>query len=75
MDYMAGLPDKAFELACIDPPYGVDAGNMIMGKGKDKQWGASVTGIKRLLIIVFSKSFSGYQKNKLFGAGIIFLCL
>jgi site-specific DNA-methyltransferase (adenine-specific) len=23
MDYMAGLPDKAFDLAIVDPPYGV----------------------------------------------------
>jgi site-specific DNA-methyltransferase (adenine-specific) len=23
MDYMAGLPDKAFELAVVDPPYGL----------------------------------------------------
>jgi len=23
MDYMAGLPDKAFELAIVDPPYGI----------------------------------------------------
>jgi site-specific DNA-methyltransferase (adenine-specific) len=25
MDYMAGLPDKAFELAIVDPPYGINA--------------------------------------------------
>jgi site-specific DNA-methyltransferase (adenine-specific) len=23
MDFMAGLPDKAFELAIVDPPYGI----------------------------------------------------
>ena len=23
MDYMAGLPDKAFDLAIVDPPYGI----------------------------------------------------
>jgi site-specific DNA-methyltransferase (adenine-specific) len=27
MDYMAGLPDKAFELAIVDPPYGIKADN------------------------------------------------
>lgn len=26
MEYMAGLPDKAFELAIVDPPYGIGAG-------------------------------------------------
>jgi len=38
MDYMRGMPDKAFELAIVDPPYGINAANMQMGKGKDKQW-------------------------------------
>ena len=23
MDYMRGLPDKAFDLAIVDPPYGI----------------------------------------------------
>jgi site-specific DNA-methyltransferase (adenine-specific) len=27
MEYMAGLPDKAFELAIVDPPYGIGAAN------------------------------------------------
>lgn len=26
MDYMRGLPDKAFELAIVDPPYGIGEG-------------------------------------------------
>lgn len=34
MDYMAGLPDKAFDLAIVDPPYGVDI-NMNLGRKKD----------------------------------------
>jgi site-specific DNA-methyltransferase (adenine-specific) len=27
MAYMATLPDKAFDLAIVDPPYGIDVGN------------------------------------------------
>lgn len=27
MEYMQGLPDKAFDLAIVDPPYGVEKGN------------------------------------------------
>jgi site-specific DNA-methyltransferase (adenine-specific) len=43
MDYMRGLPDKAFALAIVDPPYGIGAANMTMGSGihaftKGKQW-------------------------------------
>lgn len=39
MEYLAGLPDKAFELAIVDPPYGIGAGLMTMGSGTNKQWG------------------------------------
>jgi len=34
MEYMAGLPDKYFDLAIVDPPYGLDVANMNMGAGK-----------------------------------------
>jgi len=27
MEYMAKLKDKAFELAIVDPPYGIDMAN------------------------------------------------
>ena len=37
MEYMAGLPDKAFDLAIVDPPYGLDLANMNMGAGKSKK--------------------------------------
>jgi len=35
MEYMATLPDKAFQLAVCDPPYGLDADSM-NGRGKMK---------------------------------------
>jgi hypothetical protein len=31
MEYMRGLPDKAFDLAIVDPPYGIGAGNYKRG--------------------------------------------
>lgn len=40
MDCNAGMkqyPDKYFDLAIVDPEYGIDAANMQMGKGK-KKW-------------------------------------
>jgi len=37
MDYMAGLPDKAFELAIVDPPYGIQKGNLTGFKKKTIQ--------------------------------------
>ena len=30
MEYMRTLPDKAFDLAVVDPPYGIDVCNMVM---------------------------------------------
>jgi site-specific DNA-methyltransferase (adenine-specific) len=31
MEYMAGLNDNYFDLACVDPPYGIDAANTLTG--------------------------------------------
>jgi len=39
MEYMAGLPDKAFELAIVDPPYGIGiSGNPVRQSHKTKTW-------------------------------------
>lgn len=37
MELMARYPDKYFELAIVDPPYGIDLANMNMGIGKSKK--------------------------------------
>jgi len=34
MTYMATLPDKAFDLAIVDPPYGIGVNKMNMGSRK-----------------------------------------
>ena len=33
MEYMKTIPDKFFDLAIVDPPYGINAPKMIMGGG------------------------------------------
>ena len=45
MEYMAGLPDKAFDLAIVDPPYGIGdkfkggkSGKMQFNEVVDKGW-------------------------------------
>jgi site-specific DNA-methyltransferase (adenine-specific) len=38
MAYMATLSDKAFDLAIVDPPYGIGASEMQMGTGKNKKY-------------------------------------
>lgn len=48
MEYMRGLPDKAFDLAIVDPPYGIDVTKMNMGgretvaPDKSKSWDSCV---------------------------------
>ena len=37
MEYMATIKDNYFELAIIDPEYGINAGVMQMGKGKENK--------------------------------------
>lgn len=36
MEYMKTFPDKYFELAIVDPPYGIKAGKMQLGTGKER---------------------------------------
>ena len=33
MEYMKTVPDKFFDIAIVDPPYGIKAPNMVMGGG------------------------------------------
>lgn len=50
MDCMEGIkqfPDNHFELAIVDPPYGINAGKMTMGSGKHefkkgKDWDSAI---------------------------------
>ena len=50
LEYMRTLPDNAFDLAVVDPPYGINAGKMTMGIGtrrtysRGKDWDAGVPG-------------------------------
>lgn len=38
MELMKEFPDGHFDLAIVDPPYGIGASEMRMGKGKNQQW-------------------------------------
>ena len=42
MEFMRGLPDKAYALAIVDPPYGVNIGRQISGT----KWGAGRLEVK-----------------------------
>ena len=41
MEYMKTLKDNAFELAIVDPPYGIDIGNTFSGEERKSGKGAS----------------------------------
>lgn len=38
LEAMRQMPDKCFSLCVADPPYGIGASEMTMGKGKQKLW-------------------------------------
>lgn len=38
MAYMKDVPDKYYDLAIVDPPYGIKASKITMGSGKNKKW-------------------------------------
>jgi len=38
MNHLPEFKDNFFDLAILDPPYGIGAGKMQMGKGKNKKW-------------------------------------
>jgi len=43
MEYMRGLPDKAFSLACVDPPYGIGiSSNPVRQQHTKKKWDSSI---------------------------------
>lgn len=43
MEYMAGLPDKAFDLAIVDPPYGIGiSSNPVRQQHAKKAWDAEI---------------------------------
>lgn len=47
MEYLRGLPDKAFELACVDPPYGINIAKenpRVSGRWNyiPKQWDSAI---------------------------------
>lgn len=46
MEYMAGLPDKAFDLAIVDPPYGINAAAMQMGNNAPSRNGKASVAVK-----------------------------
>ena len=72
LELMKRYPDNYFDLAIVDPPYGIDAGKMTMGSGKHNfkkvKIGIAQSHLKNILT-----NYLGFQKIKLYGVEIIFL--
>jgi len=70
MEYMKTVPDKAFELAIVDPPYGINV-NMNMGlrkgqkkKREQKNWDNSIPSAE-----YFKELFRVSQNQIIWGGG------
>jgi len=70
MDYMASVTDKFFDLAIVDPPYGIGAGKMTMGSGV-KHWSKSNWDSKILNMDYFNSLFR-VSKNQIIWGGNYF---
>lgn len=66
MDFMKDIPDQFYDLAIIDPEYGINAGKMTHGKGvkewKKKNWDEKTPDDK-----YFSELFRVSKKQIIFG--------
>lgn len=68
MDYMATLPDNAFDLAIVDPPYGVDinSSGRLGWIGGRKKWDLEIPNDK------YFKELDRVAKNKIIWGGNYF---
>lgn len=73
MEAMRQMPDKCFDLAVVDPPYGISINNnMGRRKGDKPATTKKLTGMMRRPKMNTLNSFFEYQKIKSFGVQIIF---
>jgi site-specific DNA-methyltransferase (adenine-specific) len=71
MEYFKTIPDKHFDLVIADPEYGIDAANMTMGSGKNKQYTKKDWDKKTPEAIYFNELFR-ISKNQIICGGNYF---
>jgi len=65
-EYMKTIPDKYFDLACVDPPYGINASNMQMGSAPNRKEKGQYPGISTSVKLKGRlNSGGGHMKNSL----------
>ena len=60
MEYMATLKDKAFDLAIVDPPYGINVGKALTGE-RERESNFKTVGIKGVCIPKIYRGFNDSQ--------------
>lgn len=71
MDFMRDLPDKYYDLAIVDPPYGINAANMTMGKGSSFETGRlkKMDWDKKIPDILYFNELRRIAKNQIIWGG------
>jgi len=72
MEFMRSVPDKYYELAIVDPPYGLDAGNMTGGAGKNKQWDKGKDWDKQIPSDLYFHELQRISQNQIIWGGNYF---
>ena len=69
MELMARYPDKYFELAIVDPPYGIGANKMTLGNGKKKIYRGANDWDKTIPTKEYFDELFRVSKNQIIGGG------
>ena len=72
MEYMATVPDKYFDLAIVDPPYGIGASEMTMGSGKNKKWNKGKQWDNKTPEAIYWNELKRISKNQIVWGGNYF---
>ena len=69
MELMARYEDNYFDLAIVDPPYGINADRMQMGKGKNKNWSGKKNWDNETPGLDYFKNVQRVSKNQIIWGG------
>ncbi len=66
MEYMKSIPDKFFDLAIVDPPYGINAPNMNMGTNMNRKHAQPYRDLNnpRQILPQWQKDLAGWVDKK-----------
>jgi len=73
MTIMAGYEDNYFDLAVVDPPFGIKASSMVMGKGKNKKYKNNKKWDDNRPDDSYFKELFRVSKNQIIWGGIILI--